>query len=391
MKPDFEKMNGLVPAVVQDVKTKQVLMLAYVNEEAYEKMLETGDTWFYSRSRNKLWHKGEESGHFQHIKGLYLDCDLDTIVIYVEQVGAACHTGSYSCFFNEVIPYDNSDFAHELYDLIEDRKVHPVEKSYTKDPNSDYIKYTLTVSAGPDGSQNVYVVDKFTTNKNLVTYAGDISHTPTELGTTEDGQKPYETRNTDIAGQIYLTNQPNSDKEIPESVTDSTKINKPGSIVWAVDQLAPNETRTLIYYVKLTDKQDIRNKDITNKASVLNKKGNETYLKGSSEKTFTPSINYGMTKNIISTNGKQYTKDQDGNYIVQYRLNFTLNANSNYPLKNYAFFDYLNYSGFANDNKMLPYISYMQNSIELHQIVGSTDTIIDSSLYKVQWETNGTN
>ena len=74
MKPDFEKMNGLVPAVVQDVKTKQVLMLAYVNEEAYEKMLETGDTWFYSRSRNKLWHKGEESGHFQHIKGLYLDC-----------------------------------------------------------------------------------------------------------------------------------------------------------------------------------------------------------------------------------------------------------------------------------------------------------------------------
>lgn len=218
-----------------------------------------------------------------------------------------------------------------------------VEKSYTKDPNSDYIKYTLTVSAGPDGSQNVYVVDKFTTNKNLVTYAGDISHTPTELGTTEDGQKPYETRNTDIAGQIYLTNQPNSDKEIPESVTDSTKINKPGSIVWSIDKLAPNETRTLTYYVKLTDKQDIRNKDITNKASVLNKKDNETYLKGSSEKTFTPSINYGMTKNIISTNGKQYTKDQDGNYIVQYRLNFILNANSNYTLKNYAFFDYLNY------------------------------------------------
>lgn len=244
-----------------------------------------------------------------------------------------------------------------------------VEKSYTKDPNSDYIKYTLTVSAGPDGSRNVYVVDKFTTNKNLVTYAGDISHTPTELGTTEDGQKPYETRNTDIAGQIYLTNQPNSDKEIPESVTDITKINKPGNIVWSIDKLAPNETRTLTYYVKLTDKQDIRNKDITNKALVLNKKGNETYLKGSSEKTFTPSINYSMTKNIISTN-----KDQDGNYIVQYRLNFTLNANSNsnYPLKNYAFFDYLNYSGYAgkyaNDNKILPYISYMKDSIELHQI-----------------------
>ena len=147
----------------------------------------------------------------------------------------------------------------------------------------------------------------------------------------------------------------------------------------------------MTYYVKLTDKQDIRNKNITNKASVLNKKDDETYLKGSSEKTFTPSVTYGMTKNIISTNGQKYTKDAEGNYIVQYRLNFTLNANSNYTLKNYAFFDYLNYSGFANDNKMLPYISYMQDSIELHKIVGSTDTTIDSSLYKVQWETNGIN
>lgn len=265
------------------------------------------------------------------------------------------------------------------------------EKSYTKDPSSDYIKYTLTISAGPDGSKNVYVVDKFTNNKNLVTYAGNISYTPTTLATTEDGQKPYETKRTDTPGKIYLTNQPTSDKEIPEPVTGGSNITQPGSIVWSVDELKPNETRTLTYFVLLTDKQNIRNQKITNKASVLNKKGDETYLKGSSEKTFTPSINYGMTKNIISTNGKQYTKDQDGNYIVQYRLNFILNANSNYPLKNYAFFDYLNYSGRSTDEKMLPYISYIKDSVELHQIVGSTDTTIDSSLYKVQWETNGTN
>ena len=265
-----------------------------------------------------------------------------------------------------------------------------VEKLYTKDSNSDYIKYTLTVTAGPDGSQNVYVVDKFTTNKNLVTYAGNISHTPTTLGTTEDGQKPYETT-TDTPGKIYLTNQPTSDNEVPEPVTDNMKINQPGSIVWSMEELKPNETRTLTYYVLLTDKQNVRNQSITNKASVLNKKDNETYLKGSSEKTFTPSINYGMTKNIISMNGQNYTKDQDGNYIVQYRLNFTLNANSNYPLKNYAFFDYLNYSGRSTDEKMLPYISYIKDSVELHKIVGSTDTTIDSSLYKVQWETNGTN
>lgn len=313
------------------------------------------------------------SGHF-FLEG---EVDLTTLDKDNGSIGATFPNGSIKL-----------EYGPSFIEKYSDVKV---DKAYTKDPNSDYIKYTLTVSAGPDGSQNVYVVDKFTTNKNLVTYAGDISHTPTELGTTEDGQKPYETKTTDTPGKIYLTNQPASDKEVPDPVTGNTNITQPGSIVWSIDQLTPNETRTLTYYVKLTDKQDIRNKNITNKASVLNKKDDETYLKGSSEKTFTPSVTYGMKKNIVSTNGNQYTKDAEGNYIVQYRLNFTLNANSNYPLKNYAFFDYLNYSGFANDNKMLPYISYMQDSIELHKIVGSTDTTIDSSLYKVQWETNGTN
>lgn len=132
MKPDFEKGNGLVPAIVQDYQTKHVLMLAYVNEEAYERMLRTKETCFYSRSRDELWHKGETSGHFQYIKGMYLDCDDDTLLIYVEQVGAACHTGAYSCFFNEVLPLESRlDIFHDLYDLIEDRKVHPIEKSYT--------------------------------------------------------------------------------------------------------------------------------------------------------------------------------------------------------------------------------------------------------------------
>ena len=88
MKPDFTKME-LIPAIIQDYKTNEVLMLAYVNEEAYQKMLETNQTCFYSRSRNELWHKGETSGHFQNIKGMYLDCDLDTLLIYVEQIGVA--------------------------------------------------------------------------------------------------------------------------------------------------------------------------------------------------------------------------------------------------------------------------------------------------------------
>lgn len=130
MKPDFKKM-ALIPAIVQDYKTNEVLMLAYVNEEAYQRMLETNQTCFYSRSRNALWHKGETSGHFQNIKGMYLDCDFDTLLIYVEQIGAACHTGAYSCFFNEVIPFDNTNIFRSLETLIEDRKQNPVEKSYT--------------------------------------------------------------------------------------------------------------------------------------------------------------------------------------------------------------------------------------------------------------------
>ena len=102
MKPDFEKME-LIPAIIQDFYTKKVLMLAYVNEESYNYMLEKNETCFYSRSRKELWHKGETSGHYQKIKKMSLDCDRDTLLIEVEQIGAACHTGSYSCFFNEII------------------------------------------------------------------------------------------------------------------------------------------------------------------------------------------------------------------------------------------------------------------------------------------------
>ena len=130
MKPDFKKME-LIPAIIQDYQTNEVLMLAYVNEEAYKKMLETNQTYFYSRSRNELWQKGQTSGHFQNIKGMYLDCDLDTLLIYVEQIGVACHTGAYSCFFNEIKPFNNVNIFKSLETLINDRKINPVEKSYT--------------------------------------------------------------------------------------------------------------------------------------------------------------------------------------------------------------------------------------------------------------------
>ncbi|MFP3122849.1 phosphoribosyl-AMP cyclohydrolase [Ectobacillus funiculus] len=101
MKPDFSK--GLLPAVIIDDTTNDVLMLGYMNEESYAKTLETKTTWFFSRSRNKLWNKGETSGHFQHVKEMYLDCDQDTLLVRVEQIGPACHTGSRTCFFTKML------------------------------------------------------------------------------------------------------------------------------------------------------------------------------------------------------------------------------------------------------------------------------------------------
>ncbi len=94
--------DGLIPAVVQDYKTGEVLMLAYMNEESYQRTLDTGLMTYFSRSRQELWLKGDTSGHYQYVKELRLDCDNDTILAKVEQIGAACHTGSYSCFFQKL-------------------------------------------------------------------------------------------------------------------------------------------------------------------------------------------------------------------------------------------------------------------------------------------------
>lgn len=134
MEPDFNKMN-LIPAIIQDYYTNEVLMLAYVNEESYKYMLEKEETCFYSRSRKELWHKGETSGHFQKIKEMSLDCDKDTLLIKVEQIGAACHTGEYSCFFNKIKEADgevcDKDIIENVYNMILDRKNNPKEGSYT--------------------------------------------------------------------------------------------------------------------------------------------------------------------------------------------------------------------------------------------------------------------
>ena len=118
-------VNGLIPAVIQDYKKKDILMVAYMNKESLQKTLDTGETHFYSRSRKKLWHKGETSGHIQKVKALYADCDGDTLLVEVEQVAVACHTGERSCFFKEM------PVAKTLYETISDRRKTPSSASYT--------------------------------------------------------------------------------------------------------------------------------------------------------------------------------------------------------------------------------------------------------------------
>jgi phosphoribosyl-ATP pyrophosphohydrolase/phosphoribosyl-AMP cyclohydrolase len=126
--------KGLIPAIIQDSTSGQVLMMAYMNEESYKKTLETGDTWFYSRSRQELWNKGATSGNTQKVKELSYDCDGDTLLIKVEQKGPACHTGEKSCFFNRVTEGKSMGLGEvlgALDDTLKDRKANPVEGSYT--------------------------------------------------------------------------------------------------------------------------------------------------------------------------------------------------------------------------------------------------------------------
>ncbi|MEE6449070.1 bifunctional phosphoribosyl-AMP cyclohydrolase/phosphoribosyl-ATP diphosphatase HisIE [Gottfriedia acidiceleris] len=140
---DIEKIRfneqGLVPAIVQDINTKEVLMLAYMNNESIKLTIDTGYATFYSRSRKSIWKKGETSGNLQYVKSISYDCDQDAILLQVEQVGVACHTGSYSCFSEKltlmqeknIVQNESLSYLQNLYETIQDRKKNPIEGSYT--------------------------------------------------------------------------------------------------------------------------------------------------------------------------------------------------------------------------------------------------------------------
>ncbi|WP_088012817.1 bifunctional phosphoribosyl-AMP cyclohydrolase/phosphoribosyl-ATP diphosphatase HisIE [Gottfriedia acidiceleris] len=140
---DIEKIRfneqGLVPAIVQDIDSKEVLMLAYMNNESIKLTIDTGFATFYSRSRKSIWKKGETSGNLQYVKSISYDCDQDSILLQVEQVGVACHTGSYSCFSEKLtlmqetnaVQNESLSYLPNLYETILDRKKNPIEGSYT--------------------------------------------------------------------------------------------------------------------------------------------------------------------------------------------------------------------------------------------------------------------
>ena len=126
--------DGLIPAIACDAFTNEVLMQAYMNKEALEKTIETGGAHYYSRSRKELWHKGETSGNIQKVTSIYSDCDNDCILLKIIQTGAACHTGSYSCFFNNRAQLQYAPNLNAItmeIDAIKNRKAHPVAGSYT--------------------------------------------------------------------------------------------------------------------------------------------------------------------------------------------------------------------------------------------------------------------
>ncbi len=150
MNIDFDKSNGLVPVVIQDVQTLEVLMLGYMNEEAWVKTQKDGIVTFFSRTKNRLWTKGESSGNFLHVKETQLDCDNDTLLIKVSPVGPTCHNGSRSCFNTTY----NQNFLFELENIIAERYANPTEASYVNSLRKKGIN-KIAQKVGEEGVETV--------------------------------------------------------------------------------------------------------------------------------------------------------------------------------------------------------------------------------------------
>ena len=168
MNIDFDKTNGLVPVVIQDEQTLEVLMLGYMNEEAYDKTVQENIVTFFSRSKNRLWTKGETSNNFLHVKNIHIDCDNDTLLIKVKPDGPTCHTGSRSCFQTEY----NQNFILELENIIADRYANPKEGSYVNKLQKKGLN-KIAQKVGEEGVETV-IAALAETETDLVNEASDL-------------------------------------------------------------------------------------------------------------------------------------------------------------------------------------------------------------------------
>ena len=254
----------------------------------------------------------------------------------------------------------------------------------------DYLEYSITVTAGEDGSPDVTIVDDIVVSKNLIDSFVEITNVKTSLGTTRDGLKPFDTMNT---GFVYLGNSPTTENPIPQELADFSGINKPGILVWKVGDLGKNESRTLTYFVKLKGDVSIRNNTIKNKANVYSKNyDKKTYA----EASFTPKLSYNMSKNDGKLYSTEYViRNDDGTYTISYKLLFTLNKNgSNYPIKDFTFYDYLNYNDqFHTNIEILPFVNYNPDSIEVFKKTESESDYskLDPTKFVVSWSNDRNN
>ena len=208
MKIDFEKMGGLVPAIVQDATTKNVLMLGFMNEEAYQKTIETQHVTFWSRTRQTLWTKGETSGHFLNLVSMQIDCDNDTLLVKVHPVGPTCHTGTDTCWgeSNDTNPLL---FLTELQDFINKRKEEMPEGSYTTKLFKDGVN-KIAQKVGEEALETVIEA----TNGNsdhLIYEASDLLYHLLVL-LTDKGL-----RIEDVAAELQQRHDPNWDKKRREA------------------------------------------------------------------------------------------------------------------------------------------------------------------------------
>lgn len=258
------------------------------------------------------------------------------------------------------------------------------KKVATIDTTNNYVAYTITVTAGKDGCKGLYVVDRFTSYGNLVSYADNITSAETVLKdkNSSDNHEPYETiTGSTNHGKIYKADLSDTTTKIPEA--GLSNITNP-CIVWNIQNMAANESRELTYYVKLKDDVNLRNQQITNTATLYSNGSQGVYDRGSGEAKFTPTINYDG-KFTKSVNGNIIRKN-DGSYTIPFKLAVATDKDkSNYTIKNLQFRDYLN----NMSDELLPYITFDNNSFKLYK----NDKLIESTEYNVKWstETNNTN